>query len=70
MKIEVDEDACIGAGQCVLAAPAVFDQREDDGVVVLLNPDVPDSERAGVENAADRCPAKVIRLRNTLDKAS
>jgi hypothetical protein len=26
-----------GAGSCVLIAPEVFDQREDDGIVILLN---------------------------------
>ena len=30
----VDEAACIGAGQCVLYAPAVFDLR--DGVALVL----------------------------------
>ena len=62
MKIVIDEDACIGAGQCVLAAPDVFDQREDDGIVVLLSSDVPASERDNVEEAANRCPASVIRV--------
>jgi len=32
MKITVDEAKCRGAGQCVLVAPEMFDQREDDGV--------------------------------------
>ncbi|GAA0915578.1 hypothetical protein GCM10009574_018210 [Streptomyces asiaticus] len=31
MKITVDEEKCCGAGQCVLIAPEVFDQREEDG---------------------------------------
>lgn len=62
MHIEIDEDACIGAGQCVLAAPGVFDQREDDGIVVLVSPDAPASERGNVEEAANRCPASVIRV--------
>ena len=38
MKITVDEAKCCGAGQCVLIAPEVFDQREDDGIVELLQP--------------------------------
>jgi ferredoxin len=62
MKIEVDEDACVGAGQCVLAAPLVFDQREDDGIVELLRADVPPIEGATVEEAANRCPAAAIRV--------
>lgn len=61
LKIEVDEDACVGAGQCVLAAPQVFDQREDDGIVELLTHDVPASMHAQVAEAANRCPASAIR---------
>ena len=36
-KVHVDEDKCIGAGQCVRIAPEIFDQR-DDGIVILLDP--------------------------------
>lgn len=32
MRTHADRDKCIGAGQCAMAAPAVFDQ-DDDGVV-------------------------------------
>jgi ferredoxin len=28
MRVSLQKDLCIGAGQCVLAAPAVFDQDE------------------------------------------
>jgi ferredoxin len=62
MHITIDEHKCIGAGQCVLAAPSVFDQREDDGVVVLLNADPPDSDIADVRDAAALCPAAVIEV--------
>ena len=37
MRVEVHADRCIGSGVCVLIAPDVFDQRDDDGVVVLLD---------------------------------
>ena len=30
MKITVDEAKCCGAGQCVLIAPEVFDQRDEE----------------------------------------
>jgi ferredoxin len=35
MSIRADRDVCIGAGMCVVAAPAVFDQ-DADGLVLLL----------------------------------
>jgi ferredoxin len=36
MKIKVDATRCIGAGLCVVAAPEVFSQNEDDGLVIVL----------------------------------
>lgn len=61
MKVTVDEDRCVSSGQCVLAAGEVFDQREEDGVVVLLNAR-PDADQADdVRYAAGVCPALAIR---------
>jgi ferredoxin len=62
MKVAVDRDRCIGAGMCVLTAPTVFDQDSDEAVVVLLDESPPDTDRAKVQQAVDRCPAAVIRL--------
>lgn len=60
MKISVDEDKCIGAGQCALTAPHVFDQREEDGVVILLDADPPAAEQPAVRTAAAGCPVSAI----------
>lgn len=62
MKIEIDEEKCTAAGQCVLAAPDVFDQRDEDGVVIVLDATPPESQRAAVEDAIIRCPAAAIWL--------
>jgi ferredoxin len=62
MKVAVERDRCIGAGMCVLTAPTVFDQDPDEAVVVLLDESPPDTDRAAVQQAVDRCPAAVIRL--------
>ncbi|MEU4654028.1 ferredoxin [Streptomyces sp. NPDC023723] len=65
MKITVDEEKCCGAGQCVLIAPEVFDQRDEDGIVVLLA-DAPPAERhTAVREAAGVCPAAAIHLDET-----
>ncbi|MFE6821056.1 ferredoxin [Streptomyces sp. NPDC057690] len=62
MKVVVDEEKCVAAGQCVAAAMDVFDQREDDGIVVLLDEN-PRAELAeDVRNAAAVCPALAIRI--------
>ncbi|WP_433211639.1 ferredoxin [Microtetraspora malaysiensis] len=62
MKVTVDEDRCCGAGQCVLLAPEVFDQRDDDGIVTLLDPEPGADRHAAVREAAAVCPASAIEL--------
>jgi len=62
MKVYVDLERCVGAGQCVFAAPDVFDQRDEDGMVVLLNPAPPEDLRQAVVKAAKVCPALAIRV--------
>jgi ferredoxin len=62
MKVRVDESKCIGAGQCAMVAPEVFDQREEDGVVILLQPDAPEQLQAAVREAAKLCPSRAITL--------
>ncbi|MGW5657337.1 ferredoxin [Streptomyces humi] len=62
MKVVVDEEKCVAAGQCVAAAADVFDQREDDGIVVLLNENPPADSADDVRNAAAVCPALAIRI--------
>ena len=61
MKVTADRDTCIGAGLCVLTAPAVFDQ-DDDGIVTPLVDDVlPDSTDSAREAVA-LCPSGALRL--------
>ncbi|SFT74407.1 Ferredoxin [Actinopolyspora lacussalsi subsp. righensis] len=62
MKIAVDEEKCCGAGQCVLLAPEVFDQRDDDGVVILLDERPPENLYGPVREAAAVCPAAAIEV--------
>jgi ferredoxin len=62
MQISIEFDKCCGAGQCVLAAPEVFDQRDEDGIVVLLDPDPPAEQYENVQQAAAVCPAVAIQV--------
>lgn len=59
MRISVDKDRCIGAGQCVLSAPDVFDQA-DDGLVVVLAADVPAADGEAAKQAQRHCPSGSI----------
>lgn len=67
LRISVDQDVCIGAGQCVEAAREVFDQRDEDGIVSLrqANPDPELYDK--VAEALRRCPSGAIRVEKIQD---
>ncbi|WP_030236125.1 ferredoxin [Streptomyces sp. NRRL S-350] len=62
MLVQIDQEKCCGAGHCVLAAPEVFDQRDEDGIVVLLDAEPPAGSHQAVRDAAAVCPAAAILL--------
>jgi ferredoxin len=62
VKVIVDEHKCVGAGQCVWVAPQVFDQRESDGIVILLEPNPAADAEPFVREAVLVCPARAIRI--------
>ena len=62
MKVSVEEGKCVASGQCVLLAPEVFDQRDEDGVVVLLEDSPAADQFDSVREAAVVCPAAAIHL--------
>ncbi|GAA4827291.1 ferredoxin [Saccharopolyspora rosea] len=63
MQITIDQAECIGAGQCALTAPDVFDQHDEDGRALLLDPDPPHDLLPQVDQAAAGCPALAITVR-------
>lgn len=62
MRVELDEPKCVASGQCVMASPEVFDQRDDDGVAFLLEERPGEELLDGVREAVAICPAAAIRL--------
>ena len=62
MTVRLDQDRCVASGQCVLAAPDVFDQRDEDGIAVLLDPDPSTDHGEAVRHAAAVCPALAITV--------
>ncbi|CAJ62651.1 putatite ferredoxin (partial) [Frankia alni ACN14a] len=46
----------------MLAAPDVFDQRDDDGIVILLDANPPADQHDNVRRAAAVCPAAAIEV--------
>jgi ferredoxin len=63
MRVTLDQDKCVASGQCVLTAPDVFDQREEDGIAVLLDANPAGELHADVRQAASLCPALAIMLK-------
>ncbi|GHA89258.1 ferredoxin [Streptomyces termitum] len=61
VRVAIDTDVCIGAGQCALLAPDVFTQ-DDDGFGTVL----PGREDGGggtlVREAARACPVRAVTL--------
>ena len=60
MKITADRDVCIGAGMCVMTAEEVFDQG-DDGIVVILEVEVPPEHADAAARAVAACPSGALR---------
>ena len=62
MKVIIDQDKCVASGQCVMAAADVFDQRDEDGIAVLLDENPPAELADDVKQAAAICPALAITV--------
>jgi ferredoxin len=60
MKVVVDPDKCADHGQCVFAAPEVF-QLDENGKLVY-QPEVDDALLDRLEEAADVCPLQAISV--------
>jgi ferredoxin len=60
--VEADRGRCVGAGNCVLTLPAVFDQDDDEGLVVILDPEPPADDAELVARAVQLCPSGAISV--------
>jgi ferredoxin len=58
----VDRSICSSSGNCANTAPEVFDQGEDDGVVVLLQTHPGADTHESVRLAAELCPVRAIAI--------
>lgn len=62
MKVTADQDICASSGQCVGFSSVVFDQRDEDGVVVVLTENPPEDLADAVRQAARVCPSGAITI--------
>ena len=60
-KVVVDFDLCESNALCVVAAPEVFEVRDDD-FLYILDETPPDAIRGKVEEAVRRCPKQAISI--------
>jgi ferredoxin len=60
IEIEVDRDACMGSGNCVYAAPGVF-ELDDDSIARVVDPAASPEET--IVAAARQCPTHAITVR-------
>jgi ferredoxin len=72
LRIEVNLDICQDHGQCVFAAPSVFDLnqggrlafRDEIGAGLYRSAGLDETLRDALEEAADICPTQAIALRD------
>ncbi|MBS2550455.1 ferredoxin [Catenulispora sp. NL8] len=62
LRVVADRSKCMGAGMCALNAPEVFDQDEQEGLVVVLEPEPSAEHRYAVRDAVNLCPASALRF--------
>lgn len=62
MRIVADRQRCTSAGNCARVAPELFDQGEEDGIVVVLEPEPSPSLADAAREAESLCPARAIAV--------
>jgi len=67
LRVRVNQDLCVGAGLCVVSSGEVFDQRDEDGVVVLLQELPPTRLYDAVRGASRKCPSLAIVVEEVED---
>lgn len=60
MRVSVDTSLCQAYGNCLLAAPEVFDLDEESNLAVVLVTEPGEEKRKVVEEAVRACPALAV----------
>lgn len=61
MRVGIDTEVCQAYGNCMMAAPEVFDLDEERGVAFLLR-EAGEGDREAVEEAVRTCPVEALSL--------
>jgi ferredoxin len=62
VKVIRNAKTCELHGECVMAAPEVFEIEDDKDVVTVINPEPGEELRGKVEQAVLMCPTSALRL--------
>ncbi|MEW6173587.1 MAG: ferredoxin [Bacillota bacterium] len=60
MRVEVDQDLCIGCGTCVDLCPEVFEWMEAEEKAKAIENEVPDDFEDMCQEATESCPTDAI----------
>ncbi len=60
--VRADRGLCVGAGVCARIAPAVFDQDEEEGLVVVLDGHPEDAAAEAARRAVEGCPSGALSI--------
>jgi ferredoxin len=61
VRVTIDKEKCRGAGQCVMAAPGVFDH-DDEGVAFAVKERPDEAEYDDVRMAVVSCPTGSVSV--------
>lgn len=70
LRVRINQDLCVGAGLCVVSSSEVFDQRDEDGVVVLLQEFPSPALYDAVRGAARKCPSLAIIVEDVAEETT
>ncbi len=60
-RIAVDRERCVGSGTCEMLAADLFEVG-DDGIVVVLRPELRSDDVEPAEDAVRACPTQALDL--------
>jgi ferredoxin len=61
LTVRLDRHLCVGFGDCIDEAPAVF-ELDEEGVAAFLPDEAVDTSRAQLRRACEACPVDAISL--------
>jgi ferredoxin len=62
VQVTADTSVCVASGQCALLAPRTFSQRDEDGIVLVLDAEPPPADHDAVRHAVLTCPSGALHL--------